>query len=139
MADGHAKSRNSVDRQADLFRLADARHGLSRATLATLTGIAPSTLKGWANGAAMPAWALGALGEAGVPDELLTMVLAPFRRNVGTDEGERNALRELAVESAGFASKYLHANEDGKITPTEEAELLEAADRLHAVTRRARA
>lgn len=56
-----------------------------------------STLKGWREGAAMPAWALG---ELRLPDDLTSLVLSPFAKHVGTDEGEGEGdLDALAVRS----------------------------------------
>jgi len=139
MADVSQKARNAVDHQANMFRLADARHNLSRSALSTLTGIPESTLKGWARGTTMPAWALGALGEAGVPDELLSLILDPFERHVGTNETGEGDLARLGREAVGFTHALLDAEADGVVTPIERARLKESAGRVAAIARRASA
>ena len=125
-------ARNSVMAQERMFRLAERDYGLSVKALHLESGIPVNTLSGWKNGTTMPAWALGALGKAGVPDYLLSLVLNPFSRHVGTDDDGDGALDCLGRETAGFTSDYLEAkspdSEGGdKITPREAARLAERA------------
>lgn len=81
-------ARDSVAAQINLFERAKAEEGLSIDALHYRDNhLRKSTMRDWANGsAAMPAWAIGALGAAGVPDHLLTLVTAPWARSVTTDE-----------------------------------------------------
>lgn len=127
MADLSQLARNSIALQYEMFRLAEHEHGLSLAILAKTRGIAPSTLKGWRDGAAMPAWALG---ELRLPDDVVSIILAPFARHVGTDEPGAGDLDELACEAAGLVSEYVEAKADGVVTPIENARLRNRARRL---------
>jgi hypothetical protein len=93
-------ARNSIEAQERMFRLAERDFGLSIRTLHLETRIPVNTLQGWRNGTTMPAWALGALGKAGIPDYLLSLVLQRLpagdfceqpRRAGGYPDGTRQA------------------------------------------------
>jgi len=127
MADISQLARNSVALQAEMFRLAEHEHGLSLAVLARTRPIPYSTLKGWKDGAAMPAWALG---ELRLPDDVASIVLTPFSKHVGTDEPGTGGLEDLACEAAAFTSEYVEAKADGIVTPIENARLKNRARRL---------
>lgn len=133
MADVPLPGRDSIEAQRDLFRRAEHECGLSIAVLAQRSPLAISTMKGWREGAAMPAWALGALGEAGVPDHLLSLVVAPFGRRVETDEVSDGDLDELSREGAHFIAEHADARADGVVTPIERARLRAKAERIAAV------
>lgn len=93
-----------------MFRFAERDHGLSLTRLHLHTGIPATTLKGWQTGAAMPAWALGKLGgDGGIPDHLLSLVLEPFRRHVGTDEDGQGDLDTAALDCSAFAASVAKA------------------------------
>lgn len=139
MADVPLPGRDSIEAQRDLFRLAEKECGLSIAAIAARSPLHLGTLKGWRDGAAMPAWAIGALGTAGVPDHLLTMILAPFGRHVGTDESGDGDLDALGREAAHFVADELDAKADGKVTPIEKGKLKERARRIVCVARKAAA
>jgi hypothetical protein len=137
-------ARNSIEAQERMFRLAERDFGLSIRTLHLETRIPVNTLQGWRNGTTMPAWALGALGKAGIPDYLLSLVLHPFERHVGTDEDGDGALEELVREAAGFTNDYLQAtsaNSPGGpvVIPMERAKLAERALVIEQQARRVRA
>jgi hypothetical protein len=141
MADADLFSRNSINRQIDLFDSAKADHGLNLRSLETLTGIPYNTLRGWSTGTVMPAWALGALGKAGVPDELLSLVLAPYDRHVGTDEdgeGDFDTLAGEAIELAGTIAAARHPKSPGgvAIVHTEAPAIRTRARRVCATARR---
>lgn len=128
-------ARNSVQAQERMFRLAERDHGLSIKALVLETRIPKNTLLGWKGGTTMPAWALGALGRAGVPDHLLSLVLHPYSRHIGTDDAGDGALDELVRETAGFTSDYLEATAPDspggpKVIPIEQARLTERALRI---------
>lgn len=138
-----ALARNSVEAQERMFRLAERDFGLSVKALVLETGIPKNTLQGWKNGTTMPAWALGALGKAGVPDHLLSLTLHPFSRHVGTDTNGDGALDELVRETAGFTSEYLDVTAPdspggANIIPMERAKLAERALRVEAKARAVR-
>lgn len=110
MADLSIPAQDSVDAQAELFRRA-AKKGLTLAVLHQRDkNLKVSTMRGWATGAtAMPAWAIGALGEAGVPDHLLTLVTEPFARCVVTAEDGDGDLDTAAIEASDFAGEVARA------------------------------
>lgn len=142
MADLGPKARVSVDvQQGEMFRLADRDYGLSCAELARKSGISLSTLKGWARGSAMPAWALGALCEAGLPDDLATLALEPFRRFIGTadeDEGDLDALATMCSDFLAEYSRARHPKSPGgiQIAHTEKMDLNKLRRGLQAHARR---
>jgi hypothetical protein len=144
MCNNAGLARNSVEAQERLFRLAERDYGLSIKALHLETRIPRTTLEGWKKGATMPAWALGALGKAGVPDYLLSLVLHPFRRHVGTDTNGDGALDELVRETAGFTNDYLQATDPKSpggrnVIPMEHAKLAERALVIEAKARAVRA
>lgn len=134
MCNRTAKARNSVSAQERMFRLAERDYDLSLPILSADSGIPLNTLRGWKGGATMPAWALGALKEAGVPEYLLSLVLRPYDLVVSHEQPGDGALHEAATEAAGFGHEYLSATSPGseggsKITPREAAKLGERAAR----------
>lgn len=109
MADLSLPARDSVAAQQELFRRAEHECGLSLRAIAARSPIPFSTLKGWKDGAAMPAWGLFALGDAGIPDHLLSLVGSPFMRCVVTEEDGEGDLDTAAIEAAEFASEVAKA------------------------------
>lgn len=100
MAEIPLPARDSIAAQQTMFRRAQAEFGLSLRVLSERSPIAYGTLRGWYEGAAMPAWAIGALGDAGIPDELLSLLTSPWKRSVSTDE-ENDADLDDAADAAG--------------------------------------
>lgn len=142
MSDVPLPGRDSVAAQAEMFRRAEAEHGLSIAAIAARSPLSASTMKGWRTGAAMPAWALGALSTAGVPDDLLSLVFAPFGGHYGTnapDDGDLDALAEDAGEFSHEYARARHPNSPGgvQIVPQERGVLIPLAGRLKAKARKA--
>lgn len=142
MADLSLPARDSVAAQRELFRRAAADHQLPIASLAKRSGVSASTLKGWNDGAAMPAWAVGALGAAGVPDELLSLITEPWQRCVVTEEGGDGDLDTAAIEASEFAQtvqRARHPNSPGgvAIVPQEAAAIHPKRQRAAAAMRRA--
>lgn len=135
------KARDSVTAQERMFRLAERDFSLSLAVIHAETKIPLNTLRGWKGGTTMPAWALGALAEAGIPEYLLSLVLTPYQRNVGknaVDEG--GTFHRAASEAQGFTSEYLEAtspDSDGgsELTHREKAKLAECAARASGMLR----
>ena len=127
-------AQHSVQAQERMFRLAERDHDLSLRTLAAESGIPLRTLQNWKAGAVMPAWALFALGRAGVPDYLASLIASPFSKVVGTDLIEEGSYHEAAKESQAFGSEYLECtapeSEMGpELSPREKARLGETASR----------
>ena len=124
------QAQNSIDAQGDMFRLADRDHGLSLQRLHLKTKISKNTLKGWANGTVMPAWALFKLGSVGgIPDHLLSLVGEPFERHVGTDETGDGDLDTAGIDMADAVhaiAKARHPASPGgvAIVPQEVAQIL---------------
>jgi hypothetical protein len=129
MADLSLPARDSVAAQAEMFRLAQAECGLSLRAISQRSPIPCSTLKGWRDGAAMPAWAIGELGDAGVPDHLLSLVTAPWKRSVLTDEETDSDLDDAADAAGEFAASVRRARHPQSpggvhIVPQERAEIV---------------
>lgn len=135
MADVPLPGRDSISAQREMFRLAEKECGLSLRAIAAKSPLKLPTLKGWRDGAAMPAWALGALADAGIPDHLLSLVLEPFGRLVLTDDRDDGDLDALGREGAHYLAEHADAKADGVITPIERSRLQERARRLAGVAR----
>ena len=143
MADLSLPARDSVAAQKELFRRAGQK-GLSLIVLSKRDDcLKLSTLRGWASGAtAMPAWAIGALGEAGVPDHLLSLVTEPWRRCIVTEIDGDGDLDTAAIEANDFAGEVARARHPQSpggiaIVPQEAAIILPKAQRACAAIRRA--
>lgn len=144
MSDLSIPARDSVAAQKELFRRAATEEALTIAVLSKRDKhLKVATLRGWANGAAaMPAWALGALGEAGVPDHLLSLVSEPFARCIVTEEDGDGDLDEAATEALDFAGSVQRARRPDSpggvaIVPQEVAVIMPKRQRAVAALRRA--
>jgi hypothetical protein len=131
-------ARNSVQLQERMFRLAEARHGLSIPVLATETGIPKETLRGWKAGTTMPAWSLFALarsadgGKPLIPEYLLSLVASPYQMHVAADHLEESALHDAVTAASEVTTEFLTAtspDSDGgpAITPREDSRIREKA------------
>lgn len=141
MADIPLPGRDSVDAQREMFREA-AKLGLTIEVLAKRSPLKTSTMKGWRDGAAMPLWAAGALGAAGVPDELLSPLLAPFGKHIGTDEDGDGDLDTAGLDAGDVAheiARARHPNSPGgiAIVPQERAAIVPLLHRSAASSRKA--
>jgi len=130
---------DSIAAQRELFRLAEKECGLSIAVLAARSPLNASTMKNWRNGAAMPAWALGALGSAGVPDHLLSLVMEPFCKHVSSDETDDGDLSKLGREAAHFVADLADADADGVRDHVEVSRLKDRARCVAGLARKAAA
>lgn len=146
MAGLSPKARYSIAQQSEMFRIADSDYGRSLTDLRRATGIggeSNSTLKGWVNGSAMPAWALGELCEkGGLPDHLASLVLEPFQRFVGTPDESEGDLDALATMCSDFLAEYSRARHPESpggihIVHTEKLDLTKLRRGLQAYARRA--
>lgn len=140
MSNGSIPGRDSIAAQREMFRLAEKECGLSLAALAAKTPIPLSTIKGWRDGSAMPAWALGQLGAAGVPDHLLSLILEPFGHCVmamdGGNDDAAASIDSLQREGAHYLAEHADARADGVVTHIERSRLAERARRVAATARR---
>lgn len=135
MSSAPSIGRDCIEQQAEIFRLADSRYGLKLPEIAKRTGIPLPTLKSWRRGAAMPAWALFALKQSGVPDELLSLVSLPFGCSVTSrTEIDIEELCEIAAElDQMYTDSRRPSSEAGiNIGHTESARLQEIAEKLRA-------
>lgn len=142
MSDLSLPARDSVANQAEMFRRAEVEEGLSIAVIARRSPLNRYTMRDWKNGTQMPAWALGALAEAGVPEHLLSLVLEPFGRHVGrNEEGEADfddaALAANELSSAVQRARHPKSPGGVAIVHTEKAEIIpiarKAASKVRAV------
>lgn len=134
-SDAHSTGRDSVEQQTELFRLSESRYGLKVADISKRTGIPLTTMNGWRRGIAMPAWALFALKQAGVPDELLSLVSRPFGCSVTSRaEIDIEELCEIAAElDQMYTDSRRPSSEAGiNIGHTESRRLQEIAEKLRA-------
>lgn len=133
------KARDSVLQQAELFRLAEHRFGLRICDISAATDIPESTLKGWRGGSVIPAWGLFALSDAGVPDELLSLVGKPFGKTIlSAGAIDLEEIAEIASELEYQYSAARRPNSEAGINlgHRERLSLGEIADRLAAIARR---
>ena len=132
MCDLSPEARLSVERQRKLFDRAKARDGQSIRYLATESGIPETTLRGWRDGAAMPAWGLCTLGRAGVADDLLSLVGEPFDMHVGRDSEGNAVIDELFEKTLELSQIIARARSDSspggsRIVHSERAEIEDKA------------
>lgn len=145
MADLCQLARNSIVAQREMFRWAEQDHGITLKILFLRTDISMSTLKGWRDGAAMPAWAIGKLGKlGGIPDHLLSLVVEPFDRHVGTDEDGEGDLDTAALDASEFVQavqRARHPRSPGgvAIVPQERVAIVPLVRKNAASSRRAAA
>jgi len=132
MADCSVNPQHFVDAQADVFRLAKARHGLSIARLAALSSIPETTIRTWSTGTSMPAWALIELARH-IPADLINLLTEQGGFCLTPIERADSDLDQLACEASGFTHDVLEAKLDGKVTPIERARLKERARRVQAL------
>jgi hypothetical protein len=135
MANNCKAQQNFVSLQADLFRLAARDHGLTIKRLSLLADIPATTMQTWASGTVMPAWAMVELARF-IPDDLMSLMLEPAGRFVGTLETVDHDLDALGCEAAGFVAEYVAAKADGKVTPIERARLGDKARGMAAAARK---
>lgn len=145
MADLSLPARDSVAAQRDLFDRAASEEGLSIAILAKRSPLSASTMRSWRDGVTMPAWAVGALKQAGIPDHLLTLILAPFAASVVSDtedgEGDLDTAAHDAIDFAGAVARARSPKSPGgvAIVPQEKAVIHPLRQRACSSLRRARA
>jgi hypothetical protein len=145
MADLSLPARDSVSAQQEMFRRAASEEGLTIAVLHKRDKhLKTSSMRDWRDGAVMPAWAIGALGEAGVPDHLLSLIYGPFSRHVGTDEdgeGDLDTAADAALEFAHAVQRARSPKSPGGVAlvPQERLAIVPKAQRALASIRRAAA
>ena len=117
--DGDGTDRETLARQAEMFRLAERDHGLNLAAIALETHIDKRTLQTYNNSnifarAKMPLWVFVELCKV-IPDDCTSIMLEPASKHVGSnvsDDGDLEA--------------------DGKVTPIEKRKLKDRARRVAA-------
>ncbi|WP_261270646.1 hypothetical protein [Sphingomonas sp. LC-1] len=101
----------------------------TRAALSAASGIPESTLREWANGAAMPLSAIFTLRRH-LPPQAIAMVCEPGDvRMVDIETSETN-WDEIASETAGLTFEICEARKDGHIDHVERARLQHRARSL---------
>jgi hypothetical protein len=120
--------------QGDMFRLARRDYALSYKRLSLLSGIPDSTIESWAKGVAMPLHGFIALAPH-IPDDLLSMVVEPAGKFVGTFEPSGNDLHDLSTDCADYQAamaRATHPNSPGgvAVVPSERGGLRDISRRM---------
>lgn len=128
------ESQHVLALQADMFRLAKRDYLLTYKRLSLLSGIPDSTLESWGKGAAMPLYGFVKLAPH-IPDDLLSMVMEPAGKFVGSVEpsdGDIHDLHTDAAELTSAATKAVHPKSPGgvHIVPSERGQIRDIARRL---------
>lgn len=111
MADRSLPAQDSVAAQREFFRLAEQEHSLSIAVLAQRNKhLSKSTMAGWRDGAAMPAYALGELKLAGVPDDLLSLITKAYAVALLSEPDGEGDLDTAANDCLEFATEVNRAH-----------------------------
>lgn len=143
MAEIPPLGRDSIDAQADAFRLAK-NDGFDVQVLSSRSGISISTLKGWASGrSAMPAWAAGELVRHGFPPEHMSCILERYGLEIVSEEsGCEHALFNLQQALLEFLTTKALARSDqsearSELSHREIALLRKQAAKIATLARRA--
>lgn len=122
-----------AERQRAMFAMFVGR-GLyaTRAALAAASGIPESSLRGYADGAAMPFHAVLALGPC-LPREALNMLAEPGGLRLVDVEQAASDWDASAAAAAGFVAEVCEARRDGHIDHVETARLQRRARELNAL------
>jgi hypothetical protein len=122
-----------------MFRLAERDYGLTLRAISSETGIALTTLKGYANGNPFARAKMDVINFVRLcrvlPDDLTSMCLEPANKHVGIDEEGEGDFDVLGREAAGFVAEKLDADADGVITHIEKKRLKDRARRIAARAR----
>lgn len=140
MANLPLPARDCVEAQREMFRQAERECGLTIALIAKRSPLKASTLQGWRDGAAMPAWGLGALHAAGIPLHILSQVLDAYALHVG-ENAPADDLEELADASRDFIHEHDKARSPTSpggvaIVPQERAVIVPLARKVKAKARK---
>ena len=128
-ADG-ALARDVTDRQVAMFGMF-VGPGLhtTRAALAAASKVPESTLKSWANGAAMPLHAVLHLRRF-LPVQAIHMMTEPGGARFTEVETAETNWDAIAADAAGLVGEVCEARRDGKIDHVEDAILRRRARAL---------
>lgn len=118
-------ARDVADRQIAMFNSFVGR-GLytTRAALASASRIPESTLKSWAEGAAMPLHGALAL-RPHLPPAALNMLTEPGDVRFASIDAQESNWDAIAATAAGLVAEVCDARKDGKIDHVESARLRE--------------
>lgn len=140
MRDEHGTDRETLAGQAEMFRLAEQRYGLSLTVLASETGYKRDTLKTYCCSnifarAKMPLPVFVNLCHV-IPDDCTSVVMSSAGKHIGSNEGDDGDLDALGREASHFVAEKLDAEADGVVTHIEKRKLKDRAQRVAAVARR---
>ncbi|MDQ2762680.1 MAG: hypothetical protein M3Y22_04075 [Pseudomonadota bacterium] len=130
MAVESAMARDVEDRQVAMFSMFVGQ-GLrtTRAALAAASKIPESTLKSWANGAAMPLHSVLHLRKF-LPAEAINMMTEPGGVRFSAIEVAETNWDAIAADAAGLVGEVCDARRDGVIDHIEDARLRRRARQL---------
>ena len=128
-ADGRI-ARDVAERQAAMFAMfVGPGRFTTRAALSAASGMPESTLKSYANGAAMPLHAVLILADY-LPGSAINMLTEPGRRRLVAIEIADSDWDGAAAEAAGLVAEVCEARRDGNIDHSEDARLKSRARQL---------
>lgn len=127
---------NLLQRQRDMFRLAEANYDLTVSRLSALTGFHRTTISAWRAGNNLMDLPSFVEVARHVPDDLTSLMVEPAGKVLRTadDVACFDALATLALEYAATHTKARSANSPGgpAIVPCEAAELTNSRRKLAA-------
>lgn len=130
MSSDSAMARDCTDRQIAMFKMF-VGPGLytTRAALFAASRIPESTLKSWAQGAAMPLHAVMTLRRF-LPGAAINMLTEPGDCRLVSIEAATTNWDALTADAAGFVAEVCTARSDGQIDHVEASRLRHRARRL---------
>jgi hypothetical protein len=136
MCNEHPEFQNYVATQCEMFAEAK-RVGLPPRVLARKAVLPPTTVEGWANGTAMPAWAFSILTRF-LPDEISSMMMEHSDKVIVPAVPEDALIDDLVTEAAELGADYArarHPNSPGgiRIVHSEEPPIKRRARRVAAL------
>jgi hypothetical protein len=124
MSADYGFAREVAERQRAMFILfVGPGRFVTRAALSSASGVPESTLREWANGAAIPLHGALALARC-LPGEAINMVFEPAGLRLVDDQADKTASWDaVAASAAGLTAEICEARRDGSISPSEDNSL----------------
>jgi transcriptional regulator with XRE-family HTH domain len=136
MSDDHLRN-NLLERQMEMFRLAERDHNLPQITISRRSGIHPNTIGKWARGEALMTLESFVELAKHLPDELASIIVESSGKALHSMDSEAACFDKLADAALEYFNAHMRARHDEspggpKIVFSEKVVLLEKARQLHA-------